>query len=91
MPATDGKDEAIHLYRHRADHAIGGLKLPFAEFWAILIELRPLSILLVVLFNFLFFMANVKVGFFYPMRKALLISAVATLSAITAVMPVQAQ
>ena len=91
MPATSAKDEAIHLYRHRADHAIGGYKLPFAEFWAILIELRPLSILLEVLLNFLFFMANVEVGFFYPMRKALLISAVATLSAMTAVMPVQAQ
>ena len=64
MPATGAKVEAIHLYRHRTDHAIGGLKLPFAEFWAILIELRPLSILLEVLLNFLFFMANVEVGFF---------------------------
>ena len=38
-----------------------------------------------------FFMASMEEAFFYPMRKALLISAVVTLSAMTAVMPVQAQ
>ena len=43
MPATGAKDEAIHLYRHRPDHALGELKWPFAEFWAILIAFRPLS------------------------------------------------
>ena len=36
-------------------------------------------------------MASMEEGYSYPMRKALLISAVVTLSAMTAVMPVQAQ
>ena len=36
-------------------------------------------------------MASMEEAFSYPMRKALLISAVATLSAMPAVMPVQAQ
>ena len=38
-----------------------------------------------------FFMASMEEAFFCPMRKALLLSAVVTLSVMTAVMPVQAQ